>query len=76
MKTIYKCDVCGFTSESFDAVVSCEGMGKLAIELNEVFGTGGWRPPKPVHEFATWTHGDRLEMARRIDAFFSKHYKF
>jgi hypothetical protein len=75
MKTIYQCEVCGFSSSNHDAVASCEGRCKLAMLLEDIFGSDEWKPPLPLRQFKQWSHGDRSEMARRIDGFYSKHFR-
>ena len=74
MKTIYKCECCGSTSERMDDTIACEGMCKLANDLNEIFGSDEWSPP-PLKQFKLWNTGDRKEIARRIDSFYTKHYR-
>lgn len=75
MITTYKCEVCGFTSDSREAVAACEEKCRLANLLDEFFGNDGWSPPLLLARFNEWSKADRAEMARRISLVFDKHFR-
>lgn len=75
MKTLYKCAVCGFTSEKQDDVLRCEALCQLANQLDEIFSDPSWNPPLPLKRFKEWTNGDRQAMAQKIEWFFDRHFR-